>query len=508
MAWSFLNAFYGLVGLALLWLAVQLLQVLWLRPRRLERVLRAQGLRGTSYCFLTGDLNESHRLNKEARSRPFPLGCHDIGQHIFPLIYNTAREHGKTCFFWSGPVPNVAMCDAGHVKEMLSDKLGKRIFPAVAKLLTNGLDQQEGHKWVHQRKTVNPAFSIEAINHATPAFSACCQEMVMRWTERLGRNGAGEMDVWAELSQLSGEVISRTAFGSSYLEATGVFQLQTEQIERLVSTFWNFLLPGYVYLPTPNNRRMHQINREIESTLRRLIGKRVHQMEQGISTKHDMLGLLLESNAASEDTMTIQEIVENSKLFYFAGSETTAILLTWTMVVLSMHTEWQARAREEVLGLFGKSKPKYQDLDRLKTVTMILHEVLRLYPPAAMIKRKIYKEAQIGGVTYPAGIFVDVPVLLIHHDSDIWGSDVHEFRPERFAQGIAKASKVQGAYIPFGLGPRNCIGQNYAMVEGKIALCMILQHFEFELAPAYTHAPHYLVTLQPMHGAQIKLTTI
>jgi cytochrome P450 len=139
---------------------------------------------------------------------------------------------------------------------------------------------------------------------------------------------------------------------------------------------------------------------------------------------------------------------------------------------------------------------------------MILYEVLRLYPPAVVFSRRTYKEMKIGNVTYPTGAFIEIPILFIHHDPDIWGSDAQDFKPERFAEGISKASKDPGAFLPFGWGPRICIGQNFALVEAKMALCMILQRFEFELSPSYTHAPHTVMTLRPMHGAQIRLRAI
>uniref|UniRef100_A0A452ZM98 Cytochrome P450 n=1 Tax=Aegilops tauschii subsp. strangulata TaxID=200361 RepID=A0A452ZM98_AEGTS len=267
--------------------------------------------------------------------------------------------------------------------------------------------------------------------------------------------------------------------------------------------------------PTKNNRRMHQINKEIESILRGIIAKRMQAIQEGESTKDDLLGLLLESNMSDTDEngqstlgMSADEVMEECKLFYFAGMETTSILLTWTMIVLSMHPEWQDRAREEVLGLSGKHKLEYEGVNRLKIVTMILYEVLRLYPPATVFTRKTYKKIEIGGITYPAGVMFEMPVLYIHHDTDIWGEDVHQFKPDRFAEGISKASKDPGAFFPFGWGPRICIGQNFALLEAKMALCMILQRFEFELAPSYTHTPHSVMMLRPMHGAPIRLHTI
>ncbi|CAO2165631.1 unnamed protein product, partial [Urochloa humidicola] len=314
---------------------------------------------------------------------------------------------------------------------------------------------------------------------------------------------------------LTGDVISRTAFSSSYLEGRRIFQLQAEQAERVMKTFQKIVIPGYMLLPTENNRKMHRISKEIETILQGLIGKRIQAMKEGERTKDDLLGLLLESNMRETDgsgksgtAMTIEDVIGECKLFYFAGMETTSVLLTWTMVLLSMHPEWQDRAREEVQSLFGKNKPELEGLSRLKIVTMILFEVLRLYPSGIRISRKTYKEIEIGGILYPAGVIVEMSVLMIHHDPDIWGNDVHEFKPDRFSEGISKASKHPAAFLPFGWGPRICIGQNFALLEAKIALCMILQRFEFELAPSYTHAPHTVVTLQPMHGAQVKLRAI
>lgn len=134
-------------------------------------------------------------------------------------------------------------------------------------------------------------------------------------------------------------------------------------------------IDGCRFLPTKNNRRMRLINKEVSSILQGLIGKRIQAMKEGERTSDDLLGLLLESNTRHTDEnghsslgMTIEDAIEECKLFYFAGMETTSVLLTWTMVLLSMHCEWQDRAREEVVGLFGRNKPEYEGLSRLKTV--------------------------------------------------------------------------------------------------------------------------------------------
>lgn len=500
----------------LLWQAGRLLDRLWWRPRRLERVLRAQGLRGRPYRFLVGDVLDDYL--RENKGAPLPLRCHDIGPYVAPSLHSAVREHGRTCISWFGPIPKVTIADAELTREVMANKFGhfeKLQFPKLSRLLAEGVATYEGERWVKHRRILNPAFHLEKLKLMLPAFSSCCEELVTRWTESLGCEGWYEVDVCPEFQTLAGDAISRTAFGSSYLEGKRIFELQSEQADRIMASVKMIFIPGYLSLPTKNNRRMHQVNNEIESILQGLIGKRMQAMQQGESTKDDLLSLMLESNMRETDGkgqsitgMSIKEVMEECKMFYFAGTETTSVLLTWTMILLSMHPEWQDRAREEVLGLFGKNQPEYDGFSRLKTVTMILYEVLRLYPPAFALMRKTYKEMEIGGITYPAGVVIEMPVLLLHHDPDIWGIDVHEFRPERFAEGISKASKDPGAFLPFGWGPRICIGQNFALLEAKMAVCMILQNFEFELAPTYAHAPHSGKMLRPLHGAQIKLRAL
>ncbi|XP_020105932.1 cytochrome P450 72A15-like [Ananas comosus] len=516
------------VGMAVLW-GVPMVEWGLLRPRRLERALRAQGLRGSRYHPFAGDLPENARLNAAARSRPLPLSPsphrivprvlplspspHRIVPRVSPLFHQIMQLHGKISFTWFGPTPRVTITDPELVREVLSNKFGHFEKPSVsplARLLADGLANYKGEKWARHRRILNPAFHLEKLKRMLPSFSTCCTELIARWENLVPSEGSSEIDVWPELQNFTGDVISRTAFGSSYQEGRRIFQLQSELAERLIQAFQYLFIPGYRFLPTKNNSRMKEIDGEIRSLLRGIIGKREKAIKVGEATNDDLLGLMLESNmryfeenANSNLKMSTDEVIEECKLFYFAGQETTSVLLTWTMVALSMHPEWQARAREEVLQVFGNGRPDFEGLSRLKIVTMIFYEVLRLYPPVIFLNRKTYKEMKLGGITYPPGVTLMLLTIFLHHDPDIWGQDASEFRPERFAEGISKASNDQVAFFPFGWGPRICIGQSFALLEAKMGLSMILQRFTFELSPSYIHAPYTVITLHPQHGAQI-----
>ncbi|CAL4962515.1 unnamed protein product [Urochloa decumbens] len=503
---------------ALAWCAVRAVEWAWWRPRRLSRALRSQGLRGTAYRSLAGDAPLTERLNREARSRPLPLGCHDVVPRAMPLFHQTMKEHGKPSITWFGPVPRVTITKPELVREVLSNKFGhfeKIKFGRLQRLLHNGLGSHEGEKWAMHRRIINPAFHVEKLKRMLPAFAACCTDLVLRWDGLVADGQPCEVDVWPEMQNLTGDVISRAAFGSSYLEGRRIFQLQGEQVKLVVQAMQKIHIPGYLYLPTRTNRRMKQIASEIEVLLKGIIAKRENALRTGSAASDDLLGLLLESNmehckgsdgsSSRRAGITTDDVIGECKLFYFAGMETTSVLLTWTMIVLSMHPEWQDRAREEVLQVFGTKTPDYDGLSRLRIVTMVLYEVLRLYTPLTFLQRQTYKPMELGGVRYPAGVMLMLPLLCVHHDKDVWGPDASEFRPQRFAEGVSRASRDAPAFFPFGWGPRTCIGQSFALLEAKMGLAMVLQRFAFELSPAYTHAPFPLGLLQPEHGAQVML---
>ncbi|XP_057429234.1 11-oxo-beta-amyrin 30-oxidase-like [Lotus japonicus] len=485
------------------------LQVLWLKPKKMENLLRAQGLQGQPYKLnlFSDNSKQNHmlKLQHEANSKPITLSD-DVAPHVFLPSFQTVHKYGKNSFLWEGTTPQVIITNPEQIKEVFNkmQDFPKPKSNSIVKFFSVGLVEYEGEKWAKHRKIITPAFHTDKLKIMLPAFLKSSHDMISKWKEMLSLDGSCEIDVWPFLQNLTCDAISRTAFGSNYAEGTKMFGLLKKQ---------GYLLMTARRLQASTKRRMKEIDRDIHDSLEGIIKKREQAMKNGVATNDDLLGLLLESNHienqglgnSKNGGMTNQEVIEECKIFYIAGQETTSTLLVWTMVLLARYPEWQERARQEVLQVFGTQNPNFDGLSHLKIVTMILYEVLRLYPPVIYFIRTVQKDLKLGNLLLPAGTRISLPILLMHHDSEIWGDDVKEFKPERFSEGIAKATKGQVSYFPFGWGPRICIGQNFALLEAKIVLSLLLQNFSFELSAAYAHVPTTSVTLQPKHGAQLIL---
>ncbi|XP_055824064.1 cytochrome P450 72A397-like [Solanum dulcamara] len=488
----------------------------WIKPRKLEKCFRKQGLNGHPYRTLYGDTKEMAELTKEAKLKTMKL-TDDILSRVLPFYHYTLNKYGNHCFTWIGPQPRIFIMEPELIREIvMHNNIFKKPKPTpLVQLLVSGISSYEDQKWAKHRKILNTAFYTEKLKCMVPAMHKSCEDMMNKWEILVCKKNKSscELDVHPYFEDLTSDVISRTAFGSSYEEGIKIFHLQKELAELTRQAFQSVYIPGWSFLPTRRNRRMKGIDNEIKDTLRKIVSNRERCMNLGLA-QEDLLGILLKSNMkeiqqhGSKFGMTTDEVIEECKVFYFAGQETSSNLLVWTMVLLSVHQNWQAKARQEVQQLFHNNKPDFEGLNRLKIVTMILNEVLRLYPPAPYFLRKVNQETKLGNMNIPPEVILMIPTLFIHHNQELWGDDVKEFKPERFSQGIAKATKDKLCFLPFSWGPRICIGNNFAMMETKIALVMILQRFAFKLSPSYTHAPTYVVTLQPQCGAHLILTKL
>ncbi|KAM0022047.1 putative 11-oxo-beta-amyrin 30-oxidase [Helianthus debilis subsp. tardiflorus] len=447
--------------------AWKMLNIVWVRPKKLEKLLRNQGFKGNKYKFLFGDMKESSMLIKHSKSKHINIDDEDeVLPHVVAFTHQSLQKYGRSFITWIGWEPRVAIMDPEMIKDVLmkfNDFQKTRFYPLI-KYIATGLVTYEGDQWTKHRKLINPAFHVEKLKNMVPTFHLSCSEMIGKWDKVITSNGSCELDVWPHLQALTCDVISRTAFGSSYQEGTRIFQLLREQSVYAMEAAMSLYIPGSRFLPTKRNRKMEAIDHEVRNSIKSIIHNKLNAMKAG-----------------------------------------EAGLLVWTMILLAKHQEWQSRAREEVLSVLGDQNIDIDGLNHLKVVNMIFHEVLRLYPSFTQVTRKTAKDITLGGLSLPSGIQIALPLMLIHYDEQLWGSDAKKFKPERFSEGISKATKNQVIYFPFGWGPRICIGQNFALLEAKTALAMILQKFSFELSPSYVHAPNMVLSLQPQYGAQLIL---
>ncbi|KAK9204369.1 hypothetical protein WN943_014629 [Citrus x changshan-huyou] len=470
-----------------------LLNWVWLKPKKLEKFLRKQGFSGNSYKVFYGDMKELAQTTKEAKSRPISLSD-DIARRILPFHYHIITNFGKNSFIWMGPRPNLNITDPKMIREIfLKHDIFKKLRSPLAKLLITGMVGYDGEQWFKVRKIATPAFHHDKLKNMLPTIHKSCNDMLRKWEMSFSKDESCELDVWPHIQTLTADVISRTAFGSNFEEGRKIFEVLSEQINLVTQASLFAYIPGWRFVPNKLNRKLNSNHNEMGELVKGIVNKRKEALKVGkASNNGDLLGILMESNhkeiQEKETGMSIEEVIEECKLFYLAGQETTASLLVWTMVLLCIHPEWQERAREEV--------------------SQILYEVLRLYSSAPLLTRANVKEIKLGEIVIPPGVLLSLPIMLVHHDHEYWGDDAKKFNPDRFSEGVSKASKNQISFFSFGWGPRICLGQSFALLESKLALAMILQKFTFQLSPTYMHAPTRGVTVYPQHGANIILHKI
>ncbi|KAK6922143.1 Cytochrome P450, partial [Dillenia turbinata] len=206
---------------------------------------------------------------------------------------------------------------------------------------------------------------------------------------------------------------------------------------------------------TSDDIEAEKLGKGIRDSVLELVKKREEKVTKGEVDNFgsDFLGLLIKTNhekSGGNKGISAEELVDECKTFNFAGHETTTSLLAWTVLLLAIRDDRQEKARKEVLEIFGQQVPNSDGIARLKTMNMIINESLRLYPPVNEIPRKV----QLGKLIPPTDIEVSILVLALHHDPNIWGPDVDLFNPERFSEGVTKATNNNtAAFLPSGLGP-------------------------------------------------------
>ncbi|GMI73209.1 cytochrome P450, family 714, subfamily A, polypeptide 1, EUI-like p450 A1 [Hibiscus trionum] len=518
--WYFWSLIVGAAGV-LCFLAHHLYNTMWFRSVRLRRKLWAQGIKGPSPSFISGNLPEMQKIQSQAQaSAPdnADIVAHDYTHSVFPYLVQWRKEFGLIYTYTAGTRQHLYVNQAELVKEMnqcISLSLGKPsyISKRLAPLLGNGILRSNGHVWAQQRKVISPEFFMDKVKVMVGLMVESMQPVIRKWEDSIEAQGGVVADIRVDedLRGFTGDVIAKACFGSSYSKGKEIFSKLRKLQKALSKRSFLSVVSGYGLLPMKKNNEIYSLEKEIESLIWETVKERESKGKEAGSSEKDLLQLILEGalndqNLGKDSSKSF--IVDNCKNIYFAGHESTAVATSWCLMLLALHPEWQSRIRAEVAEVCGDNLPDSDSISRLKIVTMVIQEALRLYSPAAFVSREALEEIQLGNYTIPKGVCIWTLIPTLHRDAEIWGPDANEFKPERFNDGVKKACKYPQAYIPFGVGPRLCLGRNFAMVQLKIVLTLIISNFAFSLSPNYRHCPAYRMIVEPGNGVQILIQKI
>ena len=362
----------------------------------------------------------------------------------------------------------------------------------LALVLGNGLLTSGGELWRRQRKLIQPMFQRARVARQSAQMVEAGEQMLVRWARR----PAGEpCDVAAEMMQLALEVVTRTMFSASVLK--DVAFLGPALLVLIRYAFRSFHNPFRIplWVPTASNREFLRARQLVDRMIYGLIEER---LRSGVK-QDDLLDLLLSAVDADTGAGLSKEQQRDELLtIAAAGHETTANALTWTWYLLASHPAAATRLRKELSDVLGGRAPTMDDLPRLSFTRTVFEEALRLYPPAPAVQRRAIKDTTVGGRPLPAGSLVVVSLWNLHRHPAFW-EQPERFDPDRFAASRAGHDRHL-AFLPFGAGPRTCIGNHFALVEGVLLLALIAQRYELTLVPGQKVETELAVTLRPRHG--------
>ncbi|KAK9283804.1 hypothetical protein L1049_012058 [Liquidambar formosana] len=510
----------ALVGLACF--LFLLYNIMWLKSERLRGKLRKQGIEGPPPSFLYGNVPEMQRIQLTARkasnSNHGEIVAHDYTSTLFPYFEQWRKEYGAIYTYSTGIRQHLYVNHPDLVKEMnqsVTLDLGKPSYVTkrLAPMLGNGILRSNGLSWAQQRKIVAPEFFMDRVKGMVGLMLEAAQPLVRKWEDQIEAQGGMTADVKVDgdLRGVSADVISRACFGSSYSKGKEIFSKLRSLQKAISEQGFLFGVPKYGFILIKKRREIRNLEEEIESLIWEAVKERKQECLETSSHEKDLMQLILEAaiNDHNLDKDSSKRfIVDNCKNIYFAGHESTAVAASWCLMLLALHPEWQGRIRAEVAQVCSNRLPDANSLPHMKTMSMVIQETLRLYPPAAFVSREALEETQVGNISVPKGVCVWTLIPMLHRDPEIWGVDANEFKPERFSDGVSKACKFPQAYVPFGLGPRLCLGRNFAMVQLKVVLSLIVSKFTFSLSPTYRHSPAYRMIVEPEHGVHILLHKI
>jgi enediyne biosynthesis protein E7 len=418
------------------------------------------------------------------------------------LLSDAAGEYGDVVRFAMGPKTIYFFNHPNHAKHVLADNAanyhkGMGLEQARRRILGDGLLTSEGETWRRERRALSPAFRRERI----AGFADVVADAGAALVQRLGaRVGEGTVDLVSEMTRLTMNVLGKTLLDADLtpLRMLGpAFEVAQDQAMFEMVTLG--ALP--LWLPLPRNRRFRAARRQLDDSVRALLAARGRDSGHG---GDDVISLLLAAYGQEPDAgARWRGLRDGLVTILLAGHETTASTLSWTWYLLARHAEAASAVRAEAVEVLGDRAPGFDDLARLPYTTMVIQEAMRLYPPVWGLPRKALAADEIDGYRIPAGADVMICPYTLHRHPGFW-PDPDQFVPERFAPA-APPPAHRYAYIPFGAGPRVCVGSHLGMMEAVLVAAMVARRFRFELAGAADPRPEPNLSLRVLGGLPVRV---
>jgi cytochrome P450 len=363
--------------------------------------------------------------------------------------------------------------------------------PFFHRLVGNGLVTSEGEFWRRQRRLAQPAFHRQRISSYGDIMVEYANRASAKWQD------GEQRDVAKDMTRLTLEIVVKTLFNSDVSNDADHIGAILSQIVKPFASQATLKWIADNRLPTPGHYRYFNAVREIDKIIYRIIGER----RASGSDEGDLLSMLLQAQDEDGSQMSDAQLRDEVMTLFLAGHETTALALSWSWYLLAMHPEAERRFHAELADVLGGRTPEVSDLPQLKFTEMIAKEAMRLYPPAYAIGREAIEETEIGGYRVPRRTQLFAFQWVTHRDPRFFERP-DEFVPERWDNGATQALPKY-AYFPFGGGPRQCIGNYFAMMEIVLLLATIGQRFRFSVEQKVEVLP--VLSLRPKNGITVKL---
>lgn len=384
---------------------------------------------------------------------------------------------GRSYFINDPELLNHIMLSRGYKEFMNHPKQDNRITKVLD--TSQSLINLRDDHWKRQRKTITPSFHWATIRPMVETFNAFCEQAVA-----VVRESDGDVIIFEELvHKLTIDTIGSTSFGVNFDSLTDEDSPLTASLLDISVRFNSskaralLFLPYWDYLPVPALQRFIAGARNIAATAKAVVQQR--QADESLR-RDDLLQILIDARDEDGNPLPETEIVHNAFLFLLAGEGTTAGTITWTMYEISQHPEVEEKLLQEIEDVLQGENPTHENLNELKYLDCVVKEVLRRHPAAELTNRDCSVDAEVEGHTFPKGTNFLVNIWAFHHNPRYF-KDPMKFDPARFSEE-RKHELVNHTYLPFGAGPRKCIGFRFALAEIKVAIIHFVRNFHFEYA--------------------------